>query len=89
MKTGQKQLQNVAKSEPAKTNNSNAPSCTLILLLLKPRYHNFFLSANEHFDLAENLWNYVIIKLYIYMKLLSAICVIKIKFSNILEVDEA
>ena len=34
MKTGQKQLSNVAKCEPAKTNNSNAHSCALILLFI-------------------------------------------------------
>ena len=34
MKTGQKQLQNIAKSDPAKTNNSNAHSCALILLFI-------------------------------------------------------
>ena len=38
MKTGQKQLQNIAKSEPAKTNNSNAHLCSLILLFVKNIY---------------------------------------------------
>ena len=38
-KTGQKQLLDLAKSERAKTNNSNAYSLALILLLLYPKVY--------------------------------------------------
>ena len=56
MKTGQKQLQNIAKSEPAKTNNSNAHSCALTLLLFIYKSLNINALKNQKKDDLPVFW---------------------------------